>query len=415
MFSYRLFSVFFCVLLTLFSLNVYAKDNCTVIYVQQFGAVGDGVTDDTAAIQAALSATGNSQSKVMFERNKTYLMQKEVYLYSNTVIDLNNSVIRDCYKGGVNDEYVEWANGLRFLNNPESVKTEGYGALTNITISNGTIDGANEAGISGVTFGLMHASHLTFKNIVFRDCMAGTHVIDLGGCQDIRIDNCNFTGAHIAKKEWRYREMIQIDSALYKGMPYWDGIANIAYDELPCQNIVISDCNFERGQGTHNPNAIGTHTAYSGSSQNITIKNNVFRDCYSYAIRFPKVNKLNITNNQFISKNRRHKELSGFIKIYGISQLGIPVSACHSINIKGNIFQGSAKNNCIVPVQIEGYPDAPFFDIKICENQLRGGYRLKKVKFLWQCRNVTNCRIKHNSTDAIPFIEKTIHRGNPSS
>ena len=371
-----------------------AQTGCTMIYVSQFGAAGDGQTDDTAAIQAALSATKNDPSIVVFEKNHTYLLQKEVYLYSNTIINLNGSTICNGNGENVNDEYVQWGNGLRFLNNPDCVSLAGYGALKNVSIYNGTIDGSNVAGISGVSFTLLHAYNVSFDNIEFRDCMAGTHIIDLGGCKNVTIKNCNFTGSYISVKKWRYREMIQIDSAVRKGMPYWERVSNVAYDSLPCENITITNCNFERGNGTHAPNAIGTHTAYANASKNILITNNTFRDCYSYAIRFPKVTKLTIRNNHFISQNRTHKSTSAFIKLYSAKDSNNSYSQCKSINITNNIFQSKKKTNCIIPVSITGHATKPFTNITIQKNQLKGGYLSQKKSFLWQCKKVTNCKIK---------------------
>lgn len=62
-----------------------------VINVQDFGAVGDGVTDDTAAIQAALAAVKLGGS-VCFEPNKTYLTSP-VVSYNAGVIDLAGSTL----------------------------------------------------------------------------------------------------------------------------------------------------------------------------------------------------------------------------------------------------------------------------------------------------------------------------------
>ena len=44
------------------------------VSVKDFGAVGDGVTDDTAAIQAAIAATASSKYGLIFEAGKNYLV-----------------------------------------------------------------------------------------------------------------------------------------------------------------------------------------------------------------------------------------------------------------------------------------------------------------------------------------------------
>ncbi|MDD5949986.1 MAG: right-handed parallel beta-helix repeat-containing protein [Lachnospiraceae bacterium] len=390
---YKLLTAFFFLTLLLLFWEPHAQTAPLLVYVQQYGAVGDGVTDDTGAIQAALSATGDKPSIVVFEANKTYLMQRNVYLYSNTTINLNGATLCDGYAGGVTDEYVEWANGLRFLNHPHSANISGYGALHNVRITNGVIDGSCGSIISGVTFAFLHASDITFDNLEFRDCMAGTHIIDLGGCKNVTIHNCHFTGTYIANPAFQYREMIQIDSALYKGMPYWDESGGAAYDGLPCENIVISDCTFEQGQGTYAPNAIGTHTSYSKASRNITIQGNTFYDCYSYAIRFPKVKNLTITKNQFVSMGAQHAKSACFIYVSKKSQTGSSATACKNIKIQDNRFLGK-KKKCIIPVKITGFPKLPFSHITIQGNQLSGTYKSRKSRFLWQCTNVKDCKIQ---------------------
>lgn len=65
-----------------------------VVSVKDFGAVGDGVTDDTAAIQAAL----NTNKSVVFPTG-TYLISAPLEPKSNTVIDLNGSTLTNGYSG----------------------------------------------------------------------------------------------------------------------------------------------------------------------------------------------------------------------------------------------------------------------------------------------------------------------------
>lgn len=47
-----------------------------IVNVQDFGAIGDGLTDDTAAIQAAIDAAANAKLPLFFPDNGTYLISK---------------------------------------------------------------------------------------------------------------------------------------------------------------------------------------------------------------------------------------------------------------------------------------------------------------------------------------------------
>ena len=71
------------------------------INVHQFGAVGDGATDDTDAIQAAID---NSDSKVVeFSNNKVYVTRNPVQISKNdTLINGNGAVLTPYYVNGIN-------------------------------------------------------------------------------------------------------------------------------------------------------------------------------------------------------------------------------------------------------------------------------------------------------------------------
>lgn len=54
-------------------------EDCTVLNIGDFGAVGDGVTDDAAAVAKAISALNalGKNAKLVFERNKTYYCKND--------------------------------------------------------------------------------------------------------------------------------------------------------------------------------------------------------------------------------------------------------------------------------------------------------------------------------------------------
>jgi parallel beta-helix repeat protein len=60
------------------------------VSVEQFGAVGDGVTDDTTAIQDAINS---NVAKIVFDGTKTYIA-KDIKIPSNKIIDGNGATIK---------------------------------------------------------------------------------------------------------------------------------------------------------------------------------------------------------------------------------------------------------------------------------------------------------------------------------
>lgn len=82
----------------------YSMIDAAPINVADFGATGDGVTNDTAAIQAAFDAVSASGGTVVFEPSKTYMIDGQylplqtlfggVKPKSNTLIQGNNSTLK---------------------------------------------------------------------------------------------------------------------------------------------------------------------------------------------------------------------------------------------------------------------------------------------------------------------------------
>lgn len=261
--------------------------------IAQFGLVGDGTTDESAKLAIALAFNGDNYLKLSFNSDKVYLAQNKIYLYSNTFIDLNGATIKSCHDG-TDTSYIEFGNGLRFLNNETSTETAGYGAIANIEIANGTFDGDE----SGVGFFLLHAENVKVHEVTFKDCCVGTHVIDLGGCKDVEIKNCIFDGFLISNSDNKYREMIQTDYADASGMPYWEGTPS--YDGLPTVFVTVDNCEFYKGDGTFYPSAVGTHSRSNDYFiENINIRNCHFEGTSYSSIRFVCARNIIIENNDF--------------------------------------------------------------------------------------------------------------------
>jgi hypothetical protein len=117
----------------------YSMVEGAVANVQDYGATGDGLTDDRAAIQAALN-TGNS---VFFPAGKVFRVGGALALTANgQVINLNGSMVD--FRGA--------AGGFTIT-----------GGLRNITICDGEIEGQNMGG--GYVIDIRNADRCTINNI----------------------------------------------------------------------------------------------------------------------------------------------------------------------------------------------------------------------------------------------------------
>ena len=98
------------------------------VSVGEYGAVGDGVTDDTTAIQNCIDTEGDG-AYILFNPNKTYLISDDIIPNDYQTLDLNGSTIK--LKAGSTA-----AGGLIRIGHTSL----GY-ARTNVTVKNGIIDG----------------------------------------------------------------------------------------------------------------------------------------------------------------------------------------------------------------------------------------------------------------------------------
>lgn len=137
-----------------------------IVSVKDFGAVGNGTTDDKASIQLALTAAGT----IVFPRG-TYRLDSALSLSSNTHLIFQAGAVLN-YTDSIT------ANGL--------VGT----SLTNITFTNMVMNG------SGVASGFSNIFLTSCTNVTFENCTitrAGSMAINLLTCSFVKVHGCNLS------------------------------------------------------------------------------------------------------------------------------------------------------------------------------------------------------------------------------
>lgn len=211
--------------------SLLAVEATEAVNVRVLGAVGDGVADDTAVIQAAL----RSSASRIYIPSGIYRITSILRIPSNKRLTLAPTAIM-----------LRGSKANAMLLNEADGTTGGYGAAANIIVEGGTWNGNGPAfpdPCTLIAFG--HAS-----DIVIRDCTIVSipvwHGIELNSTRRATIERVSLMYAS--------NEAIQLDTmlSLESGVFPWFG----PYDNAKCRDIVIQDCRF-----TQVWTAVGSHAA----------------------------------------------------------------------------------------------------------------------------------------------------------
>lgn len=231
------------------------------VSVKDFGAVGNGVSDDTAAIQAAVNYKFSTGWANIYFPPGTYLMLGRVFVSSKTVFNISpGCTIKTA--GTSTSRFVNNVVGL-----PDTFGYDGEGDIS--FIGGGTIDCNN--GLAAITFA--HGYNIRLQDITFTNA-EDTHFVEINSSKDVLVDACHFKDMSVVGTG--LYEMLQIDYSNIAGFPSFGG-----YDNTPCTNVIVQNCVFENGHsgvGSHSNPPNGLHTA-------ITITNNTIRNMSAYGIR----------------------------------------------------------------------------------------------------------------------------------
>ena len=272
------------------------------INVKEYGAKGDGTTDDTAAIQAAVNAVrGTGRSTVYFPPG-TYMIRGSYKNSGGVVLKSNMDLLFD--QATVKAIRTDSSSiGAIFLTAPmnDHTQTSYNGAhdirFVNMIFDSGYVDQQPDTYATG-NIGISHNQNIYFIGCKFIKAL-NTHYVDVAGCFNVHFERCFFQGGY-GDGSGSF-EAINIDWATSAGFPMFGNP-----DGTPCRNVFITNCLFKSFTGDLHF-AIGNHTTnygnFNGMHRNIIISNNIF-EYMAKCIRMNYTANLNITGNIFYNVGR---------------------------------------------------------------------------------------------------------------
>lgn len=268
---------------------------------EMFNAVGDGITDDTAAFQNCV----NAGKYILCKEDAEYKITDTIKILQPVTIDLNHATI-DC------------THRHAFYNFDPDEEPTGYDGHGDITIINGTIIGGSCA--------FAHGENIVIDNMRYYDII-NDHMIELCACKNVMITNSIFKG--MRNDFYTAKEYINIDPCVAANFPWFNTVNT--YDGTPNTYITVDNCFFALGDTVvtaFGEFAFGCHSnGITGltNHSNIKFTNNIVKAMQTYCLR------LNCMDDVIVSGNSLYYKYSYAIQ-FGSWEV------MHNLTIKDNII-----------------------------------------------------------------------------
>lgn len=384
----------------------------SALSVKDYGAVGDGVSDDRQAIQDTIDAAakGLGGGKVYFPEG-TYLVKEIVFLRSHTHIEAH--------------EKATILNGINIKNHPSIVFMTGlftddgdqveWEPTEDISYSGGTIDmnGAlNEERTkaknlplinSSGAFAIGNSKNVTISNVTFKDSYQG-HAIQIAGSKNVLVDNSRFLGQALPKtmKDGQIisKESIQIEPLTRKGFPY-----ALNDNGQKSENVTIQNSYFGKSEKSGElVTAIGTHyqTATTENPSNIKILNNHFDNMMYAGIRFTGFTDILIKGNRFDKKTKEESEHyrengAALVNAYSYKNVKDVLDLNKHVTITENVFNIADSNTKAIRVAKDSADYlGKVTDITVTKNIIRNNSKNTKQPNIEMLRVSDNLVVSDN-------------------
>lgn len=195
------------------------------INVKDFGAKGDGITDDTLSFQTAFDVQSVIVSKVVVP-DGAFILNAPLTANDNLHLQLS---ARTILKKNTNTMFM--------VCDGRSVNDKGYGKRAKqIIIEGGKFLGDLNNNIA-ISLRFFSCSNILVQNTIFEHAVYSGHVLDLQGCENIEVHNVDFIGFKPTVGRY-FTEAIQIDNS-------WGNAGSNTSDSVnkaPTRKVVIKGC-----------------------------------------------------------------------------------------------------------------------------------------------------------------------------